>query len=75
MRIGETESVLELGRSLMRLGIKPFDALHAACAIIVGVDLFITTDDALLRKLRGYPDLKALPPGDALAHVEHWYEN
>jgi hypothetical protein len=57
------------------LGIKPFDALHAACAIIADVDLFITTDDALLRKLQGYPDLKTLPPGDALSHVEHWYEN
>ena len=40
VRIGETESVLDRGRSLMRLGIKPFDALHLACAIIAGADLF-----------------------------------
>ncbi len=43
--------------------------------INANTDPFITTDDALLRKLRGYPDLKALPPGDALSQVGHWYEN
>ena len=75
VRIRETEAILDRGRSLMQLGIKPFDALHVACAINANADLFITTDDALLRKLRGYPDMKALPPGDALSQVGHWYEN
>jgi len=28
VRIRETKSILERGRSLMELGIKPFDALH-----------------------------------------------
>ena len=58
-----------------QLGIKPFDALHVACAVVAGSDLFVTTDDILLRKLREYPDLVALPPGEALAKVEHWYED
>ncbi len=73
--IRETESILDRGRSLMQLGIKPFDALHVACAINANADFFITTDDDLLRKLRGYPGIKALPPGDALSQVGHWYEN
>ncbi len=59
----------------MLLGIKPFDALHVACAITANADLFVTTDDALLRKLRRYPKLAALPPGDALAKLECWYED
>lgn len=59
----------------MRLGIKPFDALHLACASLPALISLITTDDALLRKLRDYSDLMALPPGAALAPVEHWYEN
>jgi hypothetical protein len=75
VRVGETGPVLDRGRSLMALGIKPFDALHVACAMVAGSDLFVTTDDILLRKLRGYPDLAALPPGAALAKVEHWYED
>ncbi|MFZ1829934.1 MAG: PIN domain protein [Candidatus Competibacteraceae bacterium] len=75
VRVGETASVLDRGRSLMPLGIKPFDALHVACAMIAGTDLFITIDDALLRKLRGCRDLSVLPPGDALAQLEYWYED
>ncbi len=75
VRVRETESILERGRSLTQLSIKPFDALHVACAINAKAVPFITTDDVLLRKLRGYPDLKALPPGDALSQVGHWYEN
>ena len=75
VRIGETGAVLDRGRSLLALGIKPFDALHVACALVARSDLFVTTDDILLRKLRGYPDLATLPPGEALAKVEHWYED
>ena len=75
MRIGETEQVLEQGRALRRLGIKPFDALHVACAIAARSDLFVTTDDALLRKLRAFQKVAVLSPGEALAKVEVWYEN
>jgi len=38
-------------------------------SIIANADLFITTDDALLRILRSYPDIKALPPSYALSQV------
>jgi len=75
VRVGETEPVLNRGRSLRLLGLRPFDALHVACAMIAGADLFVTTDAILLRKLRDYPDFTALPPGDALAYVGQWYEN
>jgi len=75
VRIGETEQVLEQGRALRRLGIKPFDALHVACAIAARSDLFVTTDDALLRKLRAFQKVAVLSPGEALAKVEVWYEN
>lgn len=44
----------------MLLGIKPFDALHVACAIMASADLFVTTDDALLRNAG---DEVALPRG------------
>ncbi len=75
VRVSETVQIVDQGRSLIGLGIKPFDALHIACAIAAGCDLFVTTDDTLLRKLRGYPKLVVLPPGDALAKLECWYED
>ena len=75
VRVGETEQVLDQGRSLTLLGIKPFDALHVACAIAARADLFVTTDDVLLRKLRAFPKLAVFSPGEALVKVEGWYEN
>ncbi len=36
-------------RVLETLGFKPFDASHLVCAEIGAVDLFLTTDDRLLR--------------------------
>lgn len=38
--------------SLARLGFGDFDALHLACAEQGSVDVFLTTDDGLLRRAR-----------------------
>ena len=35
---------------LQKLGIKPFDALHIACAIHTGCNYFLTVDDKILKK-------------------------
>ncbi|WP_404787369.1 PIN domain-containing protein [Altericista sp. CCNU0014] len=42
--------------ALQRLGFKPFDALHIACAEAAKGDVFITTDDRLLRKAATHAD-------------------
>jgi len=39
---------------LIKLGFKPFDALHIASAETGGVDVMLTTDDRLLRKASQY---------------------
>lgn len=49
--------------------------LHVACAIAARADLFVTTDDALLRKLRAFPKLAVGSPGEALAKTEGEYED
>jgi len=33
-------------------GLKPFDALHLASAVVTGADYFCSTDDSLLRRAR-----------------------
>lgn len=72
-------SVLALGESLVTAGVGRYDALHAAAAVAGRADLFVTTDDRLLKKLRAQPTERALPlavlPGEALALLEHWYED
>jgi len=49
--------------------------LHVACSIAGGAELFVTTDDRLLKYLRGVDDTLALLPQNALAYMEKWYEN
>jgi predicted nucleic acid-binding protein len=44
------QSRVERARELRSLGFRAFDALHLACAEGAGVDLFLTTDDRLIRR-------------------------
>lgn len=69
------EAVLARAREAMDLGLREYDALHVAAAIAGRADVLVSTDDKLLRRVRAMPGLTALPPGEALAFLERWYEN
>lgn len=56
-------------------GVNAFDALHVASAVVGKADMFITTDDRLLKRARHLPDIKVLFPAEALAYLENWYEH
>ena len=60
--VEETPDLLDNARSLAALGIQSKDALHVACAVEAGCDYFVTTDDALLKKLSGYTQIVAVDP-------------
>jgi predicted nucleic acid-binding protein len=52
-------------RELESLGFGSYDALHLACAEDIGADVFITTDDRLLRRARrgiGNLSVRAMNP-------------
>ncbi len=70
-------SVVERARAFMAAGIMEYDALHVASAVVGEARVFVTTDDRLLKSLRrmNNPGLLAVPPGEALAFLENWYEN
>ncbi|MEE3719820.1 PIN domain-containing protein [Tumidithrix elongata RA019] len=53
-RIIVTESIVSRAMELISLGFKRFDALHLACAESGNVDVFLTTDDRLLKKSMVY---------------------
>jgi hypothetical protein len=40
---------LERGKQIERIGFKPIDAMHIACSERGNVDIFLTTDDNLLK--------------------------
>jgi len=52
-----------------------YDALHIASAIVGEADYFITTDERLLRKMRGNDEMRVMLPNIALAELEGWYED
>ena len=59
----ETEAKLDIqAREFAVLGIAPKDALHVACAIAGRCDVFLTTDDRLLRDLAGVNAIRSSNP-------------
>lgn len=49
-----TSDHIKRAEHLRDLGLKPFDALHIACAEAAEADVFITTDDRLCRRAKTY---------------------
>ncbi len=46
------EKIKLRAKELQKIGIKVYDALHLACAEYGGAEVFLTTDDQLLRKAK-----------------------
>ena len=68
-------SVVSVALQLSERGVGHYDALHVASAMAGKADLFVTTDDRLIRKMREVGGLPVMLPGEALAFLENWYEN
>ena len=68
-------SVVSKAIELAQHGIGHYDALHLASAMAGKADLFVTTDDRLLKKMRKVGGLTVILPVEALALLENWYEN
>jgi hypothetical protein len=69
------DAIISHAKNLQTHGIHTFDALHVACAIAGGAELFVTTDDRLMKKMRTVGTPPTMLPGEAIAIVENWYEN
>jgi predicted nucleic acid-binding protein len=67
--------VMAIAEPLLTGGVHALDALHVASAVVGKADLFITTDDRLLKRLRHLQNVKAFFPAEALAFLENWYEH
>ena len=68
--IDESEDVLDAARQLTGLGVKSKDALHLACALVAECDVFFTTDDLILKKMRNRNEIKVLNPVDYILEME-----
>ena len=72
LEIVETVTLLATAKKLMHKSIKAKDALHVASAIEGGGDFFITTDDKLLNKLTGTPEIQVVNPIDVIGFVDEY---
>ena len=68
-------SLLVRATSLMTYGVGKYGALRVASSIAGEAELFVTTDDRLLKSLRAADGIVAMLPQDALAFLKKWYEN
>jgi hypothetical protein len=59
-----SQRVGDIANELTRIGVKPMDALHVACAIEAQAEYFLTTDKALLRKMAQHTSLRVVDPVD-----------
>jgi len=51
-RIKINDAIKECAKDLLRIGFKAYDALHLACAQDFSCDIFLTTDDKLIKLAR-----------------------
>ena len=66
----ETDSLLQQARLLGQFGLKAKDALHVACAMSMGCDYFVTTDDAILHCGRNLPDIVVIDPPSLIRELD-----
>jgi predicted nucleic acid-binding protein len=60
--IKESQEITQKANHIKGFGIKSKDALHIACAITAQCDYFLTTDDAILKKMQSYSEIKVVNP-------------
>ena len=64
------KKIFERAEQIQKIGVKSFDALHVACAEAGKADIFLTTDDQLLKKLRQHSDKIKVKAANPLEWVE-----
>jgi len=62
--LSETPEIVSQAKELNRLGFKAKDSLHLSCALAGQSELFLTTDDGILKKRDQITDLAVMNPVD-----------
>jgi predicted nucleic acid-binding protein len=60
--VEETPEVLRRAKEISGRSLPPADSLHIACAIAAGCGFFLTTDDLIVKKMRGYSGIVVMGP-------------
>ena len=67
--VEETAAILDRAREITDRGVRVKDALHIACAIAAECDFFLTTDELVVKKMRGFSAIAVLDPTQFIIEV------
>jgi len=67
--VEETELILCKAREIAERGLHAKDALHIACAMAAGCDFFLTTDDLIVKRMRGYSGVEVMDPAQFIVEM------
>ena len=67
--VDESPGILGKATEFVRMGLRPKDALHLACAAEAKCDVFLTTDDHMLRVGKGQTMVRVMNPVDFVVGV------
>ena len=70
INVEETPEILDAMRDAVANGLKPLDALHLACAMVMSCAVFLTVDKGLLRKGVAFKCIRILSPIDFVMEKE-----
>ena len=68
--VEESAAVLGQAREIADRGVPAKDAIHVACAMAAGCDFFLTTDEVLVRRMRGFVGIAVADPTQYVLEVE-----
>ena len=68
--VEETPEVVHRAKGITGRGVQPTDSLHIACAMAAACDFFLTTDDLVVKKMRGYSGIAVMDPTQFVIEVQ-----
>ncbi len=68
--VEETDAVVQRAHEIAGRGLRAKDALQIACAMAAGCDFFLTTDDFMVKRMRGYAQIAVMDPTQFVLEVE-----
>lgn len=68
--VEETDAIVQQARGIASRGLRAKDALHVACAMAAGCDFLLTTDDLVVKKMRGFAGIAVMDPTQFIVEVE-----
>ena len=65
-----TDAILQQAEQLQQLGFTTYDALHLTFAALADVDVFLTTDDKLLKRAQRHREEIKVPVANPLSWLQ-----